>query len=708
MSILKMMRNRFLKTALRLKKRIILPLVFMLLSSFSFATENNLVEAYNQGLEYQNQDNWYLASQKFVEIINVNPAFTDAWLHLGECAYKLGEFDLALLYLAEAERYESARVDIQNLKGMIYLALGQIDDARNIFNEVLKKYPNDIDSHFGLAEIELYEGRFSGAENQYAEVLKRQNVNRKALLSLALVAAETGDFEKADTLIRQVTGYYSGDSDVMYLSAIVASMKGDYDNAERLSNLALELNENNEKAYELLSTVWFMQKKYEKVIDLCDFLISKNRNSDVGWYLKGLSYKQLGQVEDAIDIWSTGLSVQPQDELMRSIMEIDIRNNLKMDDDRRSEWAQYHIENAKLYASRYDNKGAFHEYQRALLLDPVNVKARIAYADLLEMNGMHELYLNQLKFIRNQHAENLNPKQLVELNDKIEAYDSLLNKTLSKQWDVDSFYLDKIRWNIAIFYKDQTKSFMHANSDRLVAEAASDIFSGVAITSVRTQVTPVTGYGEAFRKSRLNKFDYFIIISLSESKEDLTLNFDMYSARTGTLTTSGNFYSTGNNKFSTVLRRFRNAVLEQLTVKGTLIKRNGKNVLIDLGKAENIVEGAEFKIIKKGGLKTADSGPGLIYKDGDVLGTLVVTKCNEEISEGKITSQGFYDRINIGDEIVLVSQPETKVDNVVDTVPAADVNGTPVVENSVGEDVLTEIRKAVERPAILELLRNIY
>ena len=31
---------------------------------------------------------------------------------------------------------------------------------------MLEKYPNDIDAHFGLAEIELLEGKFSGAEKQ--------------------------------------------------------------------------------------------------------------------------------------------------------------------------------------------------------------------------------------------------------------------------------------------------------------------------------------------------------------------------------------------------------------------------------------------------------------------------------------------------------------------------------------------------------------
>ena len=97
------------------------------------------------------------------------------------------------------------------------------------------------------------------------------------------------------------------------------------------------------------------------------------------------------------------------------------------------------------------------------------------------------------------------------------------------------------------------------------------------------------------------------------------------------------------------------------------------------------------------------------YKDDDVVGTLVVTVPGEEVSEAEITYHGFYDRINIDDELILEKMPEVQ-ESGIDTVPNADDNGNTVVQNKVvtGEDLVKEIKKAVERPAILELLRSIY
>lgn len=667
------------------------------------AQQKTAISLYNEGLEFYQNEDYYNASQNFLEVVNINPSYSDAWFMLSDSSYKLGEYDLALTYLENAEKYEKNNSKIQNLKGMIFLALGRTEDAKSVFNEVLKKYPNDVDSHFGLAEIELYDGKFSGAESQYLEALKRQNTNRKALLSLSLVCAETGRYSQADEYLRQALQYYSGEPEVHYLASVIALKKQDYSNAEKQARIAVELNGNYIKAYELLASILYFQSRYDDVIDLCDFLISRNRNNSSAWYLKGVAQSKLENETDAIQTWSTGLNINPRDEIMRFAMEFSIRNNLSLEDSNRTQWANFHINNAKQYESRFDKGGSSFEYQRALILDPMNTQARLAYANNLQLNGMNEAYLRQLQFIQ-EHSTQTLP---VSITDSIEAYNSLLENTLAKQWNVDPFYLDKIRWNIAIFYVEDSSSFKHIGSDRLTALACSDIFSGVAITSVKTQVTPISSYADAFRNARSNNYDYFVIVSLNEGDDDLNLQAKMYSGRTGAEVFDENFYATGNNRFSTVLRRFRNSVLDRLTVRGKILDRNGKIVLIDLGKSENITKDAKFKIIKKGNLKTADSGVGLFYKDDDVVGTLTVSVGGEEVSEAEITSHGFFDRINVGDEIVLEKIPQVQ-DSVIDNVPNADENGNEVVNNTIGENLVNEIRKAVERPAILDLLRSIY
>jgi len=689
-----------------------LSLSFLPAQSKNSSSAKSAVALYEEGIACQNEENYWTASQNFLEAVRANPNYTDAWFSLSQCSYYLGEYDLALQYLANAEKIEKNNSRIQNLKGMIYLETGDMETARTIFQNVLKSFPNDVEAHFGLAELELYNGKFSGAEAQYEESLARQNNNKKALLSLALLYAGNGNYTKAQNYVRRAMNYYSGDANVHYLSSVIYCMEGDLSEAEKQARIAVEINGNYTSAYELLASILYYRGEYQSSIDLCDYLISHDRNAGKTWYLKGLNQKKLGDTLSAIKTWDKGLSVSPNDELMRMALELDVRESLSLEDSRRKTWAEYHLNTADQAYERYDGTTASYEYQRTLMIDPTNSRARLSYAKMLELNGMHETYLDQLKFVQenSDFTTSLSKKEQKELVDTVEAYDSILTDTLAKEWNIDTFFLDKIRWNIGIYYTDTSMSFGHADENRLTAMAASDIFSGVAFTSVRTESTPVSGYGEAFRKARESGFDYFVILSLNEAEEDMTLSAAMYSARTGTETKNMHFYATGNGQYSIVLRRLRESILSSLPVRGKIITRKTKTVVIDLGKSEHMVEGAVFDIVKKGKILTADTGTGVYYKTDDVLGQVRITKAGEEISEGVIENKGFYDRINENDEIVLVSLPKADNEDAVDTAPTADAKGNAVIEQSVGTNNKTfveEIRKAVEKPAILELIKSI-
>lgn len=686
-------------------------LVFLLQSNVFFAQSKNIQNIYAQGVDAQSDENFYQAQQYYLEVVAINPSYSAAWYNLALCCYKLGEFELAQSYLSNAEKYEKNNLVYLNLKGKILVSLGKLEEGKKIFNDILRIAPNDIESHFGLAEIELFEGRYSGAEKQYKEALKRQQNNRNALLALSILNAERKNFTESENYLNKALSFFSGDAEVHYLAAVIYSIKGDYKKAENQARISVEINSNLEKSYELLTTILFKQKQYQQVLDISDFIISRNRKNATAWYLKGIAYSKQGQDLEAINTWSMGLNNQPQDEIMRMAMELKMREYIEIENKTRANWAEYHVDNASQYKSRFDNQSAIFEYQRALLLDPVNYEARKAYANVLELNGMYELYLEQLKFIKEKNFSSLPKRSQVQVTDKIEAYSSLLNNNLAKKWKVDPFYLDKTRWNIAIFYEDNATSFIHADINNLAACACSDIFSGIAITSVKTQVNPVTSFAQAFKNARQNNFDYFIMVDMNEGSNDITLNSTMYNARTGLQIDKSSFYSTGNNRFSTVLRRFRKSVLDNLTVRGKILKRNGKTVLVDMGKTEGIVKDAKFSIVKKGAVRTIENKPGLTFNEDDVYGVLTITNLGEDISEAVIESHGFYDKINIDDEVILLSLPEQKINNnnPIDNVPTADSKGQPVINTeSNGKNLIKEIKRSVEKPSILELLRSIY
>ena len=710
--------------------------VFALLTGIPLYSQNVSAPTYfDRGLEAQNDEKWYLASQHFLEAINENPAYYDAYLHLAQCSYQLGEFELCLDQLLLAEKYAKDSSDVNNLRGMTYIALGEFSEARGIFERVLKKAPNNVDAHFGLAELDLFDGRITGAEKQYAEVLKRQTLNRKALLSLALVSAELKKFDKAEHYVRQALGNYSNEAEVHYLAAMIYAMKNDLSTAEKQCRVAVELDGNYDKAYELLAKVQFEQGVYEEVIPICDFRIGRDRNLTSAWYLKGASEHELGRFEDAITTWTQGLNITPDDEIMRAALEILVNKTVPLEDSRRKNWASYHIASAHECESRYDSVGASYEYQRALKIDPSNEVARMAFAEILELHGMHESYLEQLLFIMQNRAllsenegadvtteegaqsgrevKSVKSKKSFEqtlMDDTIEAYKDLLSDSLAKKWNVEPFYLNKTRWNIGIYYVPSTVNQIHVKNNTIAAEFASDIFTGIASASIATRVAHITGFGDAYQKARSANLDYFIILSIDEAARDITLDYSFYSGRTGNKLFENSLYATANMRYANVFRRFRGEVLERLTVRGKIIARNGKILLSDIGRSENMREGAVFAVVRKNAVRTASKEMGVVYNNDDVLGTFTITTCGEEVSEGTLDFDGFYDRVNTGDELVLVSMPREEdgdvqngSENLVASAPEATASGEPVSGRT-----LSSLAAPRRVPSFIDLIRSIY
>ena len=687
------------------------------LSAQGRGTGRTAIELFADGQELQAHKQWFDAMDLYQEALSMNPQYGDAWYNMALCSYALGSYDLCVQYADNAAKYERNLSDIQNLKGMAMISLGKIDEAKNVFTAVLKKYPNNIDARFGLAELDRLDGRISVAEGRYLDALKRDSQNRKALLSLALVSSEMGKNEAAEQYVKQALSYYSGEAEVHYMASYLAAKNGDYKVAEQMARSAVQINGDLDKAYSLLAQILFAQKRYDEVIDICDFRIGRKRDCVGAWYLKGLSQQKLERYYDAIDTYQTGLSINPQDEVMRNALELLVGQVLTVEDPRRNSWAEYHSKKAAEFGRNFDGISERYEYQRALSVAPLNASIRQSFADMLERDGLYELYLQQLKFIK-ENAEVLDngpviqrdenspsrkrSREQIKNDDAIENYESIMRNNISARWKIDPFYLDKTRWNIGIYYTKKPVQLFHADLEEISALAARTAFSGVPSTAVDVETDPVASYGEAFRLARTQGRDYFVIMTAEETERTYSIDATIYSARTGTKTSEIHVYRTGNDCMAKSLQRFRAGVLDILPIRGKVLQNVQGTLLLDLGKNDGISVDAEFNIIRKGGIETNDEGPGIKYNKKDLLGTVKVTACDEEISEGKYRKNGFYDTLNVGDEIILVKNKDgDKKDKdgnaATDSRPAADSEGKAA----------TEAAAAAEKEAIKESLKPV-
>jgi hypothetical protein len=211
--------------------------------------------------------------------------------------------------------------------------------------------------------------------------------------------------------------------------------------------------------------------------------------------------------------------------------------------------------------------------------------------------------------------------------------------------------LDKHRWKIGLYTVKNDAQLIHEDAVRVYAETLASLLEAPSVIKVSTLSTPFIDWAAAYRTARTTALDYFILLSYDENEREITLSGTVYSAHTGAETGRIRVYRTGNDRTSSALRRFVQAVTNLLPVRGKIIARNGNEVLIDLGKAEGVAKDAEFAVIKAGKLVTRDTGPGLTYSDTDALGTIKVSGVDEAVSAGTLSRSGFFDMVNVGDEV---------------------------------------------------------
>lgn len=667
-------------------KKLFLTLIFLvagavLIAQSVFGTNGKktptALEWYNQGKEEQDAQNWYTAIEFYQEALRSNPSYGQAWLSLAECTYALGEYNLAISYADSAAEYLKNTTAIANLKGFALIGLARLDEARAVFDQVLAKYPNDTDARFGLAELDIFVGKISGAESLYIDALKRQPESRKALLSLALVSYELGKTKAAKEYINQALKFHSDNPEVHFFAAYILAREGSWIEAEGRVRSAIQLRPGYDEAYSLLASILYSTMRYQSVVDICEYRISRNRKSTSAWYLKGLALDRLNRIEEAIAAYQSGLEVDPEDEIMRTAMEQLVCSFLDIEDARRTKWAQWHSKKAEEFSQKYQSLQARYEYKRALTINPASAASRMAFAEILLRDGYPENYLGQLRFIKEQGHESKT------IDDKIESYSSLLEGCLSNKWDVDPFYLDKTRYRIGLYYIQPSVQLVHPDSEQLTSKMLAETLSSDGRLKVTAYSSSISGYSEAFRLSRQGKQDYFGLVEFEENERELTISLTIYVAKTGNKAAEFKVYRTGNNRYANALRRMGQIVFDALPKRAKIIGRNGSTVLIDYGKTDGIAKDMVFNVIKKDKVVIEDKTLGTIFDEQDLFGTVTVTVPSEEISEGVVKQKGFYDRINIGDELL----------------PVPEANGAKTKEDVVPVDK--------QRPALITLIKSI-
>jgi tetratricopeptide (TPR) repeat protein len=606
---------------------------------------------YERGREAMVREDWYSAAEAFIECLRLNPAHAEGTAALAECYYELGEFDQALLWVRKARSLARGSMTLANMEAFILIALGRLDGAQGLIGEVLAREPYNREALFAQAELDIARGRASDAAVLYRDAVRRFPDDRRLLLSLALVLGSLGDRENARLYAERALAQHPEDYRVYYYAAYLDAQGDRLNSAVRYAERALFYRNDYLPARSLLASLRYRLGQYEEAARLADELILVNRNDTGAWYLKGLAYSRLGRNTDAMAVLATASTIDPEDEFIRAALEDLLISGTNPEDPLRGRWADWHFSRARDFRSRNLMEQALFEYRRGLRLNPY-ARDRRDYAEILRLRGFPARYLEELKFIQNLGLADRS------LNDAVEAYESLLEGALYRRWSVDPVDFFKRHWKVAVFSLASQSAFFHADAGAAASSYVKDLLVHDRNISPLEAELRQPSFSQAFRTAREAGADYFLILSVGENERDISLKGELFVGRTGS--PAGTFYAyrTGADRLRNASRSITDQLAAALPFRGELIQRQAAQGLIDKGRLDGVEAGAVYEVVKKGRPQVLNEGIGLSYSAEDVVGTLLIGTADEEVSAGTLSRNGFFDRIEIGDEIILRKEKE--------------------------------------------------
>jgi tetratricopeptide (TPR) repeat protein len=608
---------------------------------------------YERGRNFMSLEDWYQAAEALLECIRLNPAHAEGNAALAECYYELGEFDEALVWVRKSRALSRSNMSMANLEAFTLIALGQLDAAAGVIAAILAVEPYNREALFAAGELDIARGRSADALLRYREAVIRYPDDRRLLISLALVSGSLGDNDTALSFIDRALAQHPDDYRVFYYAAYINAQGGRLSQSIRYAEQALYHKPGYGPARSLLASLRYRNGQFEEAARLADESIDANRGDMAAWYLKGLSLIRLNRNADALTVLANAIAVNDEDEFIRAALEETIVSITGLEDQRRSRWAFWHFERARDFRSRNLIEQALFEYRRGLRLYPY-ARDRREYADLLRLQGYPARYLEELRFLQDQGMADRS------LNDAVEAYSSLLSNALFRQWRVNPVDLAERHWKIAVFSLAGQSSFHHVDSGALASSYVKDILIHDRNISPVNLELRQPSFSQAFRAAREAGADYFLLVSAMENERDISLRGELFVGRTGAPAGAYFAYRTGLDRLRNATRGIADQLAASLPFRGRLLMRKQAQGLIDKGKVDGVQAGAVFDVVKKGRFQTANEGVGLIYTSADLVGKITIENIDEEVAAGSLSRDGFFDRIEAGDEIILQTKKDGK------------------------------------------------
>jgi tetratricopeptide (TPR) repeat protein len=630
----------------------LLALAVLLMHSAGPAVAQDARTLADLGDRAQAEESYARAVELYKGALSANRSYLRPLVGLAESYFALEEYEEALRHAQEARSLARSDTAIMNLEARIRIGMGDLGEAARLFAEVVAREPNNLDARFGQAELDVAAGRTQQAATRYLQSLQTVPNNKRALVSLAYLYDDLGQPEVAARYVDLALRFHMDDAEVHLAAARQMAAETPARAVEHLE-LALAVKAGYREAALLLARLELNAANPDTVVARMTELLGRNRADTEAWYLLGVAQSAAGRVPEAINAYSSALRLEPDYEIARIALEHLALDRLPMGDSKRSELSDYHTARGDLLRQRHYLDKALVEYRRALILQPEAVQARLSYASVHRALGFPRKYLKELEVLDGLGKADAN------IQAEIEVRSRELDTGVARAWDVDQYGIERAKRGLLVVSPSPAPPAevrLRSEVVQLVRYLRDMLLRNDTLLLAEPE-DPLLSFDRAYRWAREHDLDYFLTVRFGQTERSFSLDATLHLGRTATALAPIRSYRTGNDRVRDAVMLTAEGVAGQLPLRGTLLGRVFSRGLIDLGQAQTIEPGLVLDIVKQGSARIEPPTGALGAPPLDRLGTFTVETTDENVAEGTIALTGFFDRINVGDAVILPPPP---------------------------------------------------
>lgn len=342
---------------------ILLGILWLLLFSAAAGAEDPASASIGSVLEHANtlysEKKYDEARREYERVLEIDKGSVSAWRSLGWCDW----------------------------------ALGQRARAYQVWGDLIKAFPDDLQTLIALSKASEQDQRWNEAADYYAKVLELEPENQPARLGRARIFIAQHKFQLAEQESRAALINTPSDKNVQSLLADALMGQGRYPEAEGLLRTLAKAEPAPRHLSRLAKTLAELGK-YEQAAEVYKTSFGIQADADVltAWRGLGASLRKTGQNPRAYAIWQGILHVAPsdlqtllaigraseQDKLWQQGLDYYALALQKAPGDHAA-----HLGRAKIFFAKQDYKAAESELKAILDRSPSDMEARAAMVEVL-------------------------------------------------------------------------------------------------------------------------------------------------------------------------------------------------------------------------------------------------------------------------------------------------------------------------------------